>query len=102
MRRREFVALLAVSATAWPPIARSQQAAKLPTIAIIGHTAAEYGPWAAALVERLGQLGWTDGRTVQIEYHWSEGRPERVAEIASELVRQKVDIIVTYGSAAAN
>ena len=97
MRRREFVALLAVSATAWPPIARSQQAAKLPTIAIIGHTVADYGPWAAALVERLDQLGWTDGRTIQI---WSEGRSERVAEIASELVRQKVDIIVTYGSAA--
>ena len=61
---------------------------------------ADYGPWAAALVERLDQLGWIDGRTVQIEYRWSEGRPERVAEIASELVRQKVDIIVTYGSAA--
>ena len=61
---------------------------------------ADYGPWGAALVERLDQLGWTDGRTIQIEYRWSEGRSERVAEIASELVRQKVDIIVTYGSAA--
>ena len=61
---------------------------------------ADYGPWAAALVERLDQLGWTDGRTIQIEYRWSEGRSERVAEIASELVHQKVDIIVTYGSAA--
>ena len=46
------------------------------------------------------QLGWIDGRTVKIEYRWSEGRAERVAEIASELVRQKVDFIVTYGSAA--
>ena len=98
MRRREFIALLGSTAAIWPLKAEAQQQPR--TIAIIGHTVADYGPWAAALVERLGQLGWIDGRTVRIEYHWSEGRPERVAEIASELVRQKVDIIVTYGSAA--
>ena len=98
MRRREFIALLGSTAAIWPLKAEAQQQPR--TIAIIGHTVADYGPWAAALVERLGQLGWIDGRTVHIEYHWSEGRPERVAEIASELVRQKVDIIVTYGSAA--
>jgi putative tryptophan/tyrosine transport system substrate-binding protein len=61
---------------------------------------AGYGPWAAALVERLGQLGWIEGRTIQFEYRWSEARPERVAEIASEVIHQKVDVIVTYGSAA--
>ena len=98
MRRREFIALLGSTAATWPLKAEAQHQPR--TIAIIGHTASEYGPWAAALVERLGQLGWIDGRTVQIEYRWSEGRPERVAEIASELVRQKVDVIVTYGSAA--
>ena len=99
MRRREFIGLLGSTAAAWPLKAEAQDRPRI--IAIIGHTASEYGPWAAALVERLGQLGWIDGRTVQIEYHWSEGRPERVGEIASELVRQKVDVIVTYGSAAA-
>ncbi len=99
MRRREFVALLGSTVAIWPLKVEAQQQPR--TIAIIGHTVADYGPWAAALVERLDQLGWIDGRTVQIEYRWSQGRPERVAEIASELVRQKVDIIVTYGSAAA-
>ena len=58
-------------------------------------------PWTAAFTERLSQLGWIEGRTVAIEYRWSEGRPERVAEIAAEFVRQKVDIIVTYGGAVA-
>ena len=48
-----------------------------------------------------GQLGWIEGRTVAIEYRWSEGRPERVAEIAAEFVQQKVDVIVTYGGAVA-
>ena len=98
MKRREFVALLGSTAVIWPLIAEGQQQPR--TIAIIGHTPAGYGPWAAALVERLGQLGWIEGRTVQIEYRWSEGRRERVAEFASELVSQKVDLFVTYGSAA--
>jgi putative ABC transport system substrate-binding protein len=96
MRRREFIALFGTIAI-WPLKADAQQ--RLRTIAIVGHTAAGYGPWAAALVERLNQLGWIEGRTIQIEYRWSEGRPERVTEIASELVHRKVDLIVTYGSA---
>jgi putative ABC transport system substrate-binding protein len=52
-------------------------------------------------VERLHQLGWIEGRTVAIEYRWSEGRPERIAGIAAEFVRQKVDVIVAGGSAIA-
>ena len=52
-----------------------------------------------AFVVRLRELGWIEGRTIAIEYRWSEGRPERVAEIAAEFVRQKVDVIVTYGVA---
>jgi putative tryptophan/tyrosine transport system substrate-binding protein len=47
------------------------------------------------------RIGWTDGRTVAIKYRWSEGRPERVAEIAAEFVQQKVNVIVTYGAAVA-
>src|SRR5206468_513762 len=57
-------------------------------------------PWTAAFVQRLGELGWIEGRTIAIEYRWSEGRPERDAEIAAEFVGQQVDIIVTYGAAA--
>jgi putative ABC transport system substrate-binding protein len=50
-------------------------------------------------VTRLRELGWIEGRTISIEYRWSEGRAERYAEIAAEFVRLKVDVIVTVGSA---
>src|SRR6266853_6699978 len=55
--------------------------------------------WVAAFAQRLRELGWTDGRTVAIEYRWAEGRSKRYAEIAAEFVRLKVDVIVTVGSA---
>ena len=54
----------------------------------------------AAFVQRLRELGWTEGRTVAIEYRWAEGRSERFAEIATELVRLKVDVIVTSSTPA--
>jgi putative ABC transport system substrate-binding protein len=56
--------------------------------------------WTAVFAKRLLQLSEIDHRTVAIEYRWSEGRPERVAEIAAEFVQQKVDLIVAYGGAA--
>jgi putative ABC transport system substrate-binding protein len=71
----------------------------VPTIGFIGTSASGYMSWSAAFAERLQELGWFEGRTVAIEYRWSEGRPERVAEIAAEFMRQKVNVIVAYGSA---
>jgi len=98
MRRREFITLLG-AATAWPRRARAQQAGKLPTIGFLGADAAAFAPWTAAFVARLGELGWIEGKTVAIEYRWSQGRSERYAEIAAEFVSRKVDVIVTVGSA---
>ena len=57
------------------------------------------GEWLLHFVQRLRELGWIEGRTVEIEYSWAEGRPERYAEIAAEFVQRKVDVIVTVGSA---
>src|SRR5689334_24892164 len=100
MRRREFVKLFAGAAvTGWPLGAQAQRTGKLPTIGYIGGGAVIFGPWTAAFVSRLAELGWIDGRTITLEIRWSEGRPERVAEIAAEFVRRKVDIIVAYGGA---
>jgi putative tryptophan/tyrosine transport system substrate-binding protein len=101
MRRRDFIQAITIAAAVWPLAARAQQAGKLPTIGFLGADAALYSPWTAAFVERLRQLGWTDGQTVKVEYQWSNGRSERIAEIAAAFVRQKVDVIVTYGSAVA-
>ena len=99
MKRREFITLVGGAAAAWPRAARAQQ--KLPTIGYLGTAAAAaWAPWTAAFVQRLHELGWTDGRTVEIRYRWAEGRAERWAEIAAEFVRLKVDVIVTGGNAA--
>jgi len=98
MRRRDFIRLVG-SVAAWPLTAHAQQADKLPTIGFLGASASGFAPWAAAFVARLHELGWVEGRTVAIEYRWSEGRPERYAEIAAEFVRLKVDVILTVGSA---
>jgi putative tryptophan/tyrosine transport system substrate-binding protein len=98
MRRRDFVTLLGIAA-AWPLTARAQQPAKLQTIGFLGADASAFSPWTAAFVARLGELGWIEGKTIAIEYRWSQGRSERYAEIAAEFVRLKVDVIVTVGSA---
>jgi putative ABC transport system substrate-binding protein len=97
--RRNFITLLG-GATVWPIAARAQPA-KLPTIGLLGTTTpSTWSPWVAALVQRLRELGWIEGRTVAIEYRWAEGRNERYTEIAEEFVRRNVDIIVTSGGAA--
>ena len=99
MKRREFMILLS-GTVSWPLAARGQQVAKLPTIGVLGPTTASVArPWTAALVQRLGELGWIEGRTLAIEYRWAEGRTERAAEIAAEFVRLKVDVMVTAGTA---
>src|SRR5258708_23177305 len=100
MKRREFITLLGAAA-AWPFAALAQQPAKLPTIGYFGTTSASaWGPWTTAFGQRLRELGWIEGRTVAIHYRWTEGRAERLAEIAAEFVRLKVDVIVTGGNAA--
>jgi putative tryptophan/tyrosine transport system substrate-binding protein len=101
MRRRDFITLLC-GAAAGPVAARARQPAKLPTIGFLGTTTASaWGPWTAAFVQRLRELGWIESHNLAIEYRWAEGRSERFAEIAAEFVRLKVDVIVTGGNAAA-
>src|SRR6476660_10189244 len=97
MRRRDFIAGFVGATAMWP--AKSLAQHKLPTIGFLGASASGFAPWAAAFSARLRELGWVEGRTVAIEYRWSEGRPERYAEIAAEFVHLKVDVILTVGSA---
>jgi putative ABC transport system substrate-binding protein len=103
MRRRQFITLLggAAAVATWPLAARAQQA-KLPTIGFLGlNTPSSQSQWTAAFVQRLRELGWTEGRTIAIEYRWAEGRSEHYAPFAAEFVRLKVDVIVTPGAAVA-
>src|SRR5215467_7037513 len=94
-RRRQFITLLGGAAVAGPLAARAQQANKLPTIGFLGANPSIESSRVAAFVQRLRELGWIDGRNLAIEYRWTEGRNERYAENAAELVRLKVDVIVT-------
>ncbi|MFZ2082178.1 MAG: ABC transporter substrate-binding protein, partial [Xanthobacteraceae bacterium] len=69
MRRRDFIKGVAGSATAWPLAARAQQSGKLPTIGFLGASSrSAIDRFLAALVQRLHELGWIDGRTIAIEY----------------------------------
>jgi ABC-type uncharacterized transport system substrate-binding protein len=97
MRRRDFITLLGGAAAVWPVEVRAQQ--PIPVIGFFGTgTQSSWSQWTSAFVDRLRQLGWIEGRTVRIEYRWAEGRNGRYPEIAAELVRLKVDVIVTQGT----
>ena len=98
MKRREFITLLG-GAAAWPLAVRAQQLVKLRTIGFSGQsTRSAESELVAAFTQRLRELGWIEGRTITIEYRWSEGRAERFVQIAAEFVRLKVDVIVTSGT----
>jgi putative ABC transport system substrate-binding protein len=100
MRRREFVTLLGGTAVAYPFAARAQPSDQLRRVAVLGDSPLTWNVWIKGFVERMRELGWIEGRSIALDYRWSEGRPERVAEAAAALVQQKPDVIVTYGGAA--
>jgi putative ABC transport system substrate-binding protein len=100
MRRREFFILVGGAAAGWPLAAQAQSSGKLPTVGFLGASAAStQAQWTAAFVKRLNELGWIEGRTIAIEYRFAGGRNERFAELAAELVRLNVDVILTDGGA---
>jgi len=97
--RREVLRVLGGAVVGWPVMALAQQSAKLPTIGFIGSTTPSVASlYTSAFAQRLRDLGWTEGRNVATEYRWVEGHAERAAEIASEFVRLKVNVIVTSGT----
>src|SRR6516164_5000593 len=100
MRRREFIAGLGGTA-ALPFAARAQQPGKLPTIGYLGGSKANDRALATALLLRLRELGWVEGRNIAIEYRWTEGRTEAATEFLAEFVRLKVDVIHMLGNAFA-
>ena len=90
MKRREFITLLGGAAAAWPVAAYAQQRPRVPTIGFLGSGMPSCdSQYVVAFGQRLRALGWIEGRDVAIEYRWGE------------LVRLKVDVVFTYGSATA-
>ncbi len=101
MRRREFIALLGGAVAIWPLCARAQQAGKIYRIGILEALPAERNAANLdGLRKGLRDLGYVEGRNLVIEYRSADGRAERFPDLASELVRLKVDLIVTRGTPA--
>jgi putative tryptophan/tyrosine transport system substrate-binding protein len=99
VRRREFIARLGVAACAAWPVASYPQSAKRPTVGFFGTSSPSlWTQWTASFVQRLRELGWVEGHTIGITYRWAEGYSKRYAEIAAEMVKLNVDVIVTSGT----
>jgi putative tryptophan/tyrosine transport system substrate-binding protein len=106
MNRRDFVvavvALLALGVAAAPLAAEAQQAGKVYRIGYLStptRESVEHG--LQAFLRKLRELGWVEGQNLIIEYRWAEGNVERLPDLAAELVRRNVDVIVAPAGSAA-
>jgi putative tryptophan/tyrosine transport system substrate-binding protein len=97
MRRREFITLFGGAAVAWPAVARAQQRT-LPTIGFVDSRSVEtMGNRLRGFRRGLEEGGYIEGQTVAIEYRWGENRIDRLPDLAADLVRRHVDLIVASG-----
>jgi putative ABC transport system substrate-binding protein len=103
IRRREFITLLGGAAAAWPLAARAQQSGKVARIGFLGAASANAAGYAnriAAFRSGLRDLGYVEGTNLVIEYRWAEEKYERLPELAADLIRANVDVVVTHGTPA--
>jgi len=101
MRRREFITLFGGALPAWACAARAQEPRKVVRIGLLGPlSASAQASRVEAIRQGLRDHGYIEGTNLTIEYRWAEGRYERLLELAGELVRANVDVIITYGTPA--
>jgi putative tryptophan/tyrosine transport system substrate-binding protein len=101
MTRRKLVALLGSTAAAWPLRARAQQQERMRRIGVLQGLAANDPEGQArfeAFLQALQQLGWTDGRNIQIVHRLTDGETDRARAYAAELVALAPDLVLTSGA----
>ena len=101
MNRREFIMLLGGAAAAWPLAARAQQREKMRRIGVLMPFAADDPEAMArigAFLQGLGELGWTVGRNLRIDYRWDTGEAVRTRNSAAELLALAPDVILATGT----
>src|SRR4051794_2240131 len=99
MKRRDVFGVVGGAVATWTVAARAQQSSKIPIIGLLGSESPD--PWKErlnAFRQGLGDIGYTEGQNVAIDYRWAEGRNDRLPALAADLVRQQVSIIVVLGS----
>jgi putative ABC transport system substrate-binding protein len=95
MQRREFIIFIG-GAAAWPLVVQAEQVTRIFRIGLLSpFSPADTALWHQALLRGLRDLGWIDGKNIAIEYRYAEGRNDRLPKLIDDLVRLKVDIIVT-------
>jgi ABC-type uncharacterized transport system substrate-binding protein len=93
LKRREFITLLGGAAATWPLAARAQQPARVPRIGIV-----DDAPMWHSFRQALREFGYVEGQSINYEYRYSEGMPDRLAVVVDELVRRPVGLIAAYGT----
>jgi putative ABC transport system substrate-binding protein len=102
MRRRDFIALVAGSAMVGPVVGHAQHAQKIPRIGVLlPGTPESFAPRTKAFLDGLRELGYVEGKTIEIDWKWGQDRVETLSGLAAELARSNADVIVTGGTAAA-
>jgi putative ABC transport system substrate-binding protein len=102
MKRRAFITLLGGAAAGWPLAAHAQQATPIIGLVHAGSPETEPGSRIIAFRRGLNESGYVEGQNVTIEYRWAEGRYDRFPELLTDLIRQKVSVIVTGANTPAS
>jgi putative ABC transport system substrate-binding protein len=96
-RRREFIKLLGGAIAGWPLAARAQQPAKMRRLGVLLYSTPQADPQMETVRRGLRELGYVEGQNLVISYHYAEGKPERLADLAAALVREKPDLMLALG-----